>query len=114
MKKLVLISAVLMLAYVAGFAGGGEGEGNVAPKTIKECRQQCKDTAKGCIGAAEDNKAQIRECRKQGISCATECRKECLNQCTTAFNGCMNAAEADRKQINACKRQNNMCKRGCR
>jgi len=113
MKKLLMLLPVIMMASVFVFAAD-EGGQAPAPRTKKECVKQCKDEAKGCINVAEDNKAQIRECRKKQTSCIKGCRQECMKQCKESFSGCMNAAEADKAQARKCRKDNNACTRKCR
>jgi len=113
MKKFALLGSALLIASVIVFSGNGR-VGAQAPESVKECMKKCKEVTKGCIGAAENNRAQARECRKNGIVCMKRCKQECVKNCNDTYRGCMNAAEADKAQIRNCRKQNNTCRRSCR
>lgn len=113
MKKFALLGSALLIASVIVFSGNGGVEAQ-APESVKECMKKCKEVTRGCINAAEDNRAQARECRKTGAACVKRCKQECMKNCNDTYSGCMNAAEADKSQIRKCRKQNNTCRRSCR
>lgn len=113
MKKLALLVSVLLMASVVVFADN-EGGQTQAPETVKDCVKRCRDEAKGCIGAAENNRAEARKCRHNELACRKSCIKDCQKRCGDNFSGCMNTVENNRAEQRKCRNQNNACRRSCR
>lgn len=70
MKKVLLSVCLMVVALSFVFA-----EDAVAPKSKKECLAECKATRNMCINVAEDNKAEVKKCKKEAVKCQKACKK---------------------------------------
>lgn len=113
MKKIAVLVSVLLIASVVVFAGD-EGGQVQAPGTVKDCLKKCRDEGKGCVGAAENNRAEARKCRQNEIVCRKSCIQECQKRCGDNFSNCMNMAENNKAEQRKCRNQNAACRRSCK